>query len=217
MSNAATSYDLTIFHFPTACSTVTLVALEEIGVVYKDVLVNLYENEQYGSYRDLNPRGKVPALLVDGSLLAENAAILIWLHRTNPSAALLPQSSSEFESAKQYSDLMWAASTWHPIVRSIRMPSRLTDGEEEPVRARGMKLIEPLISDLESRFSAQSFYYGDDWSICDVYLHWCYTSAELGGVDLSNCPSINRHRAEIEARPSFVAARAREAQAMSKS
>lgn len=217
MPDHAHRHELTLFHFPGACSTVTLTAMEEIGIEYKDVLVDLFANEQHGSYKEINPDGKVPALLVDGQLLTENAAILIWLHHLHPEADLLPQASSEFDSARQYSNLLWAASTWHPVVRSVRMPSRLTEGDEGPVRSRGMQLISPLLQRLESRLQKQPFFYGDKWSIFDVYLHWLYTSAEIGGVNLSAHSAINRHRAAIEVRPSFIAAKAREADAISRS
>ena len=42
-------------------------------------------------YRQLNPKGKVPALIRDdGSILTEYGAIAAWLALTNPDKKLLP-------------------------------------------------------------------------------------------------------------------------------
>ena len=82
---------ITLYHFPGACSRVTMQALEEIGLSYDDVGVNMRTNGQKApDYLAVNPKGKVPAIGFDGHIMTENAAILWFLHSQHPDAALLP-------------------------------------------------------------------------------------------------------------------------------
>lgn len=203
--------DLKLFHYPRACSRVTMVALETIGAHYEDEVINLMAGDHYKpAYRDTNPRGKIPALLVDGNLLTENVAILTWLNETYPEAGLLPHVKGPFAKAQQLSDLVWISSVWHPTVRANKMPSRWTMGDVKPVRERGKDLMTPLINHLESRLAASEWYYGETWSIVDTYLYWCYTTAEEGQFSLDGFDHIARHRRAQEQMPAFQAAIARE-------
>lgn len=201
---------LKLYLFPGACSRVPLTALEHIGCPYEAEMVNLMKGEHMQSaYKATNPRGKVPALLVDGKLLSENAAILRWLDMRFPDAGLYPKPASDWELAQQLSDTAWISSVWHPYVRANKMPSRWTTGDEAPVRERGVELLTPCVQQLEQRLSEAEWWYGD-WSILDVYFYWAYTTALEGQFDLSPYPSIARHRAAIEAMPAFQRALERE-------
>lgn len=201
---------MTLFLFPGGCSRVALTALEHVGADYQAVMVNLMKGEHMRpEYRAINPRGKIPALHVDGKLLSENAAIQLWLNDRYPEAGLIPKPADDWERAQQLSDFFWVSSVWHPYVRANKVPSRWTTGEEAPVRERGVELLTPCVQILEERLSNRDWWYGD-WSILDVYFYWAYTTAEEGQFDLSSYPSINRHRLAIEALPAFQRALARE-------
>ena len=204
--------DLKLYFFPRACSRVAMTALEHVGADYEAIMVDLTKGAHMRpEYRALNPRGKVPALLVDGKLLSENAAIQLWLHEAFPDAGLLPAAQTPWERAQIHSDLFWLSSVWHPYVRANMMPIRWTTGDPAPVRERGKELIAPCLQQLEARLTEQPFWYGD-WSILDVYFYWCYTTAEKGEFDVSPFPAIARHRLAIEVLPAFQRAVAREAQ-----
>ena len=75
----------TLFVAPGTCARVPTIALEEIGVPYETELVRLPLKEQKSpAFLAINPKGKVPALLIDGVPLTENVAILTWLNQTSP-------------------------------------------------------------------------------------------------------------------------------------
>jgi glutathione S-transferase len=201
---------LVLYHLPGACSRVTLTALEQVGASYADRAVDLKRGEQRSpAYLAVNPRGKIPALLVDGNLLVENAAILWWLHQKHPQAGLLPEGDG-WAQAQHLSDLFWVSSAWHPSVRANMMPIRWTTGDPAPVRERGKQLIEPLLERLEARLALQPWWYGAAWSILDTYLYWCYTTAEEGEYDLSGLSAIADHRGRVAEHPAFIRAIARE-------
>jgi glutathione S-transferase len=203
--------NLTLFHFPGACSRVTMFALEHVGAEFADVLVNLMAGEHMApEYQTTNPRGKVPALLIDGTLLSENAAILIWIDSIWPEANLLPHPEDALGRAQIYSDLFWLSSVWHPYVRANKMPVRWTTGDVGPVRERGVELLTPCMIQLEARLSQGPWYYGETWSILDVYFYWAYTTAQDGQFSLEPYTHIAAHRAAVEAMPIFKRVRERE-------
>ncbi len=72
--------------------------------------------QRASSYLDLNPEGKVPTLVIDGRPLTEVAAILWYLARTYPAAALVPLNDPEAE-AQVISWMSFIAATLHPARR----------------------------------------------------------------------------------------------------
>lgn len=82
---------LLLHHFPGACSRVSVCAFEWTGLPYHVKLVNIAAGEQQSvDYLATSALGKVPALLVDGTPLLENAAILTLAHALRPEAGILP-------------------------------------------------------------------------------------------------------------------------------
>ena len=78
---------LKLYVAPATCARVATIGLEEIGVPFETELVRTSVNQQKSpEYLKINPRGKVPALLIDGKPLTENVAILSWLNETFPEA-----------------------------------------------------------------------------------------------------------------------------------
>ena len=58
--------------------------------------------QKKSEYLAINPHGKVPALLIDGSeLLTETASIILFLHKQFPDKSLLPKATSDIEAAQQ--------------------------------------------------------------------------------------------------------------------
>ena len=68
--------------------------------------INLRKGEQnLPDYLKLNPKHKVPLLLVDGQSLTENVAIQIWIARNFPQAKLLP--ADPWQELKAISIMSW--------------------------------------------------------------------------------------------------------------
>src|SRR4051812_37927801 len=82
-----------------ACSLAVRIAINEIGLAcdYEAVTLKTHETESGKNYYDINPKGAVPALLLnDGQVLTENNVIQQYVaDNFDKDAALLPKSGLE--------------------------------------------------------------------------------------------------------------------------
>ena len=203
--------EMTLFHMPGACSRVTMTALEEAGLTYADTVINIMEGEQRTpEYLKINPAGKVPSLKMGESILTENAAILSYIDFLVPEAKLLPAGSVPFGRAEVLSDLFFCSGSVHIYTRMIRMPIRFSESDPESIKATGTKYMHGGMEMLSAKLEKGPWWYGDDWSIVDVYLRWCYGLAETAGFPLSDYASVIEHAARVEQWPSYLRAMARE-------
>lgn len=197
---------LTLHYFPRACSIVSLTALIEAGLDYELKVVNIFKGEQKSpEYLKVHPGGKVPALQhADGRSLTENAAILMYLHDLAPQGGILPASDDPFTRAQYRSDLIWCSSTFHVAIRQVRMAIRFTDGDPTGVKAKGIEYTRAIFEQVNERVSDGRWWYGDQWSIVDVYLNWCVmTAASAEPALLEASPNIQAHLQRVMGWPSF--------------
>jgi glutathione S-transferase len=108
---------LTLYFAPGASSMAVHIALYEIGVPFEGKPMSFRGGDlRAACYLALNSEGKVPTLVVDGRPLTEVAAILYYLARRFPDAALLPRDDIEAD-AQALSWMSFIASTLHPARR----------------------------------------------------------------------------------------------------
>ena len=196
--------ELTLYHFPNACSQVAVCALEAAGLTYGIELVDLAAGEQNGdAYKAINPLGKVPLLLLDGQPLTENVAILTYIAGLRPEAGLLPVSQNPLVHAQAISGMSFCAGTLHPIIRGMANPQRMTTGEGAPVREKSIELADKSYKQAEARLAANGWWLGE-WSIIDVYLNWTLSVAVNAGYDVGKFPNLLALPEKLTAIPAFV-------------
>ena len=201
-----------LFMAPGTCARVSAICLEEAGVAFETQLVRLMKGEHKSpAFKAHNPKGKVPALVIDGHTLTENLAIIHYLNETHPSAKLLPSATTPIERALVLADLSFCASTLHPIVSRIRMPQLY--GGPEAARAvweKGCAAMTEYFALVEDRLANQAWWAGDEWSAIDAYLYWVFWRVEGAEFDVSNVPAFTAHARAMEQRPAVQRALARE-------
>ncbi|MEM7302594.1 MAG: glutathione S-transferase family protein [Pseudomonadota bacterium] len=207
---------LKLYVAPGTCARVPTIALEEIGVPFETELVRTAANQQNSlEFLKLNPKGKVPTLLIDDKPLTENVAILSWLNNQFPEAGLLPKTTDPIELAKQTADLSFFSATVHPTVTRIAMPVKFIADSElsfELVRPKGTEAMLPIMKMINDRLEDGPWWYGDQWSVVDGYLFWVWW--RITGVGFSDAafPNIKRHLELSNQRPAVQRAMAREAE-----
>ena len=131
---------LTLYFSPGACSLASHIGLEETGAPYEAKPILLAKQQQRTeSYLKINPRGKVPALSVDGKILIENTAILTYLARQFPEKRLMPTDPAE--EARCIGTMCWFSSIVHPSYQRVNRPERFAEGQgaHDAVKENGRK------------------------------------------------------------------------------
>ena len=206
---------LTLYHCPGACSSVSVCALEQTGLPYELKLVNLPKGEQSSpAYLAVSPLGKVPTLLIDGEVLTENAAILVYLNALKPEAGLFPADTSPRMLAEVQSGLSFCGGTLHPQIRGFANPQRMTTGALEPVREKSIELIHKSFRYANARFAERGWWVGEE-TIIDVYVNWAFSVARRTGFDVAAYPHLCGLAERLSARPAFVRLLAIEAESRS--
>ena len=92
------------------------IALHEIGAPFEAKPISFAKKQtQTAEFLAINPAGKVPTLIVDGTPLTEVAACLLYLAKRFPEAGLLP--ADLMAEAQAVSWMSFIASTLHPARR----------------------------------------------------------------------------------------------------
>ena len=82
---------LTLYFAPGSSAMAPHIALHEVGATFESRPLSFHKKQNRDpAYLAINPEGKLPTLLIDGRPLTEVAAILFYLARRYPEAALLP-------------------------------------------------------------------------------------------------------------------------------
>lgn len=195
---------ITLFFAPDSCARVPLIALEEIGEPYElEVVAFMKGQHRSAEYLELNPKGKVPTLLVGGTPLTENVAILTWLAARFPQAHLLPDTPDSFAQAQLVSDLAYCASGLHPIVTRLRIPQYFCDGPGaiERVFEMAEAAMRPNFALIDRRLVDRRWWYGEQWSIVDAYINWVWFRVTGTKFNAAEYHSFARHDADMKQRP----------------
>jgi len=195
--------DLKLYHFPKACSRVSVCALEMAEVPYTVEVVNLLQRAQLDpAYQTLSPFGKVPVMLVDGQPLIENSGIIALVAALRPSAVVFPATPSPRMVGEIASGMSICVGTLHPLVRGLAHPERVTSGEREPVKTKSRELLSKVFDYVERKLEERDWWLGQP-SIIDVYVDWIVMVAQYGGYSVDNYPRLQGLETRLGALPGY--------------
>ena len=207
---------LTFYFAPGACSLASHIALEEAGARFEPKPIALRKGQQYTpEYLALNPKGKVPLLLVDGQPLTENVAIISFLAASYPQAGLLPQ-HDPLRAAEALSLLAYCTAGLHPVMSRFFGPQRFCDLPD--ASANVVKLAAEAnaknFAIIENMLAGKDYILGD-FSAVDGYLLVFWRWALFHKLDLAAFPNYAALAERVMQRPAVqrVLAREQEAQA----
>lgn len=160
-----------LYHSPGACSLAPHLVLNEIGVDYEPRRVNFAEKQQTSAeYLAINPKGRVPVLLIDGFVLTEVPAILTYLGQRYPQAKLLPAGGEPLARCLEW--LAYCSSTVHPAYAHLRRPERYLDDKamHPPLQEKGEASFIDCIGFIDRRLEDKQYAAGAEYSVADAYL-----------------------------------------------
>src|SRR5574343_2046 len=188
---------------PGSCSTGIHVLLEECGLVFEAHIVNLLAGDQHqAAYRAINPKGTVPALLLDdGPALSEFSEIAWWLGRTYPKRRLLPDNVRD--EVRVVGMMNYAVHTLHTqgfarIFTTERFAPSQSD--QASVKAQGQLIVEQGLAWVNRQLAGREFVV-DHFTIADAALFYNLFWADRIGIALpEHCAGLYRRLLQ---RPAF--------------
>ena len=181
---------LTLYYCPGLCSLASHITLEESGADYSATPVNVMKGEHMGAeYLKINPRHKVPALSIDGTILVENAAIQAYVAKQYPAAKLKPQDA--LAEAQWLSTMTWFADTLHPSFTRIFRADKFTDDKaaQPGIKEAGKKEAWENLGEIDAKLAGGAWVMGAQFTTCDPYAMVFYSwgnRAELPMRELKN-------------------------------
>jgi glutathione S-transferase len=198
--------DLILHGFPVSSNTHRVrLLLSLLGISFEERLVNLATGEHLKpAYTAINPRQTVPAVEVDGAVLTESYAILLYLaqrHRDvhGPSGSWWP--TDPIDQAKVSSWMFYTANELHNgigLARNERAFGRAGAGEYAVERGRKSLAL------LDEHLSSRRFLELDRPTLADVSVYPFVAVAPEAGLAIDAYEGIARWMGELAALPGFV-------------
>lgn len=196
---------LTLAYCPVACSLVPFILLTEAGATFDTLDINLGKGEHLSAdYLKINPKGKVPTLIIDGEALTENLAIQVWIDRQFPQARLMPAEPLAY--ARALAVMSWCTSGIHPKLTQQARPERYCDlpGSADSVRALGKHSMMEMFEMAEAMLQGRDWFF-DHFTCADAYFYWCLRRGADFVADPAAFPQCRAHLQRMEQRASVQA------------
>lgn len=191
-----------LYYAPTTCALVSWILLTEVEEVFETIPISLKKNEHKTlDYLKINPRHKVPTLVVNGEALSENIAINQWIHRAHPNARILP--SDPWDELQAISMLSWFSSGIHPYLTRIHNPSMVNN-----IPNSGANVVKCAVIAIEeclgvaSNILSDKPYFFSHFSAVDAHFFWCCRRACQFDIELQKYVNVFLHYERILARES---------------
>jgi glutathione S-transferase len=139
-------------------------ALHEAGADYEQHLLDYGTTMKGAAYLAINPMGKVPAIVHDGNVVTECAAICAYLADAFPEAGLQPTAS---ERADYYRWMFFAAG---PVEAAITNRMLGVDVPKEREMSAGYGNYDHMVAALEGALAGKDFICGNRFNAADIYV-----------------------------------------------
>ena len=177
---------IALYYSPGSCSLAPHIVLNEIGEPFELRKYATADRANFSEeYLAVNPKGYIPALLIDDYILTENPAILAFLGRKFPNAKVYPSDNSEDE-ARCLELLAWSSNTVHVAFAQLFRPERFVSDEENYllVKENGRSNYEDCLRAIEAKLEDQKYAIGDQFSVVDPFWLVFYRWGMLADYDM---------------------------------
>ena len=156
--------DLILYTNPMSRGRIARWMLEETGAEYETVVLDYASTLKQEPYLSINPMGKVPAIVHNGRVITECAAICAYLADSFPEAGLAPPTTDR---ADYYRWLFYAAG---PVEQAVTNKSMNFIPSDQQQRMAGYGNYDLAVDTLEKAVSTHPYIAGDSFTAADVYV-----------------------------------------------
>ena len=193
-----------LYYWPTPNGWKITIFLEEAGLPYNLVPVDITSGDQYESeFLEISPNNKIPAIIdPEGPAgepisLFESGAILIYL--AEKTGRFLPEAARE-----RYLVLQWLMFQMGHVGPMLGQAHHFRGYAPEKIPyaiARYTDEAARLYRVMDRRLSEADYFAGEEYTIADMAIYPWLVSHERQGQDLDDYPDIKRWYEVMEARP----------------
>ncbi len=195
-----------LYYAPGTISIAVAITLNEAGLSYDTHKLDFKSGEQRSdAYARINPKGRVPALDIDGTILTETGAILDYIATLAPH--LMP--NDPFDAARVRGVMYYLASTMHVNHAHKMRGHRWADQDASyaDMTAKVPQTMAESAAYVEAHCLSGPFVQGEALTVTDPYLFVVCNWLGGDGVELDSFPKVRAFMAAMNARPSVIAAR----------
>lgn len=203
---------LKLFYSPGACSLAAHILLEESGLPYEAVRASIPEGATASEwFRRMNPKGRVPVLVIDDEVLTELPAIS-WYIAARARCGLLP--STAMAQARMLEWFNWLSGTVHSQgFGALWRPARYTANAalHAELGRQARATLAACFDDIDARLHGGPWALQEHYSPVDPLLLVIYRwSVRIGHRSWEQYPTWTRHARNMLARPAVQRAFAQE-------
>ena len=187
-----------LYYSPGACSLSPHIALLEAGLPYDLVKVDLRAKkiENGDDYLKINPKGQVPALVMDNGELLTEGPVIVQIIADKAAGKNLAPSRDSAERYKLQEWLNYITGELHKNFGPMFSPV-LADEAKAFFKDRVMGKFKYV----ESALAGRDYLMGNQFTVADGYLFTMLTWADRLKFDMSAMPNLSAYKARIAARP----------------
>ncbi len=195
---------LVFYYAPLSTSVTAHWALEELGVPYEKVKLDLQKGDtRKPEFLALNPNGQVPTLVHEGTVIFESAAIIAHLGETfGVEKGLFPAPGPRRGEAFKW--LVWTnVSLGSALLRFQHNTSERIPKEQHNAKAAEVARadIEKLLGILDGALQGKTFLVGDSFSLVDVHASAFVGYLGTCGFDLTKWSALGAWLGTCTSRP----------------
>ena len=187
-----------LYYSPGACSLSPHIALLEAGLPHDLVKVDLRAKklENGDDYLKVNPKGQVPALVLDNGETVTEGPVIVQMIADKASAKNLAPARDSAERYKLQEWLNFTAAELHKNFGPMFSPA-LADDAKAFFKDRLMGKFKYV----DSQLAGRDYLMGKQFTVADGYLFTMLSWAERMKFDLSAMPNLLAYKARVGARP----------------
>ena len=189
-----------LYTAPTPNGRKISIALEEMGLAYKAILINIGKDEQFApEFLAISPNNKIPAITDEGFSLFESGAILMYLARKS-GTLLPPEGTDEYWRVMEW--LMWQMGGFGPMLGQAHHFLKYNQGKSDYAEERYHTEAKRLYGVLDKHLEGRDFI-TDELTIADIAI-WPWASRyEWHQINLNDFPNVMRWYTALAIRPAF--------------
>lgn len=200
-----------LYYSAGTCSFAAHIVAREAGIALELERVNIHKTPHLtasgADFSQINPKGYVPALLLDdGSLLTEGAAIMQYLADLNPDAELVPPAGA-LDRYRVQAWLNFVAAELHKMYSPWLFHPEYGPAVQQIARDK----IAGRLAVVENHLAENGlFLMGERFTVADAYLFTIVGWSSYAKVDLGDFPSLRAFMERVGSRPKVQEAQAAE-------